>query len=231
MSVTKPLTVYDELDELKGTLRSAEIAEVIGRRPETISRIRRGRPVSRRTERALDALYVIVTSLLERFGGDAAATRFDLFRRRAELGGRSAADLIRSGEIDRVLELAIAVEAELLVSEELDALLRRMEYRGSPQAEPSGTREVERFLGEHPELRPTVALVAEAARSLFGADAELVLDVLSDVDSGAEELYAGIRSSLPVGVATERLRQLYRERWDGALDAVADRLTVGLDFS
>lgn len=58
-----------------------------------------------------------------------------------------------------------------------------------------------------------------------------MLIVLSDVDSGAEALYAGIRSSLPVGVATERLRQLYRERWDGALDAVADRLTVGLDFS
>lgn len=200
-----PTNVFDELEELKLILRPVEIAEAIGRRPETISRLRPDKPLSRRTERRLDDLYALARSLL-REGGGPEAVRFQLLRRREELGGRRLVDLVGTGEVDAVLPRAPA-DREDIDFEALDA---------------------ERFLAANPDLREPLTRAAEVARALVGPQVELVPQVLyDDFEDDEAELFVGLRTGLPVSESIDRLRDLYAEIGD-LLAPFAGRLTVGL---
>jgi hypothetical protein len=220
-----PTNVFDELEELKRILRPVEIAEAIGRRPETISRLRPGKPLSRRTEQRLDDLYALARKL-SREVGEPEAVRFQLLRRREELGGRRLVDLVRAGEADAVLQRARsgiddfdfeALDAELLEAE------RASEAR--PTAIPP-REDPDRFLAANPDLEEPLALVAEAARAI---DPAVAIDrqVVFYEDDDEPELFVALRWNAPLVDAIDRLRALYAEIGD-QLAPFADRLGVGL---
>lgn len=205
MFESPPTSAHDELEELKRILRPVEIAEAIGRRPETISRIRPDKPLSRRTEQRLDDLYALARSL-SREVAEPEAVRFQLLRRREDLGGRRLVDLVRAGGVDALIARTQAdVEGSQLG--ELDA---------------------ERFLAANPDLREPLARAEEVARALVGPQVELVQEVVyDDFEDDEPELFVGLRTGLPVNESIDRLRDLYAEIGD-LLAPFAGRLTVGL---
>lgn len=205
MFESAPTNALDELAELKRILRPVEIAEAIGRRPETISRLRPDKPLSRRTEQRLDDLYALARSLSREAAGP-EAVRFQLLRRREDLGGRRLVDLVRTGGVDALIA------------------------RTQPDVEGSepGELDAERFLAANPDLREPLARAEEVARALVGPQVELVQEVVyDDFEDDEPELFVGLRTGLPVNESIDRLRDLYAEIGD-LLAQFAGRLTVGL---
>jgi DNA-binding transcriptional regulator YiaG len=88
----------------KGGLRSTDVANLLGTRPETVSRWNQGRAHPHAsTEKALLELEYIVDQLSDLYTPEEA--RQFVFARQRLLGGRSPAELIRQGAIDEVLLL------------------------------------------------------------------------------------------------------------------------------
>jgi hypothetical protein len=223
-----PANPLDELEELKQILRPVEIAEAIGRRPETISRLRPDKPLSRRTERRLDDLHAVARRLF-RDSRDPAAVRFELLRRRDDLGGRSLVDLVRAGEAAAALE-RVTVDEALDVDDELEAELLEAERAAGVAGAPvqRSPFDLDGHLAMHPELREPLARAVEVARALVGPQVELVPQVLYDEFEDEEpHLFLGLRTGLPVNESIDRLRDLYAEIGD-LLAPFADRLSVGL---
>jgi hypothetical protein len=229
MFESPPRNALDELEELKRILRPVEIAEAIGRRPETISRLRPGKPLSRRTEQRLDDLYALARGL-SRESPEPEAVRFQLLRRREELEGRRLVDLVRAGEAHAVIERARA-EVDDFDFRELDAELLKAERAAEASGAPAQPREpfdLERHLSVHPELREPLARAAEVARALVGPQVELVPQLLyEELEDEEPELFVGLRTGLPVNESMDRLMDLYAEIGD-LLAPLAGRLTVGL---
>ena len=82
--------MFDELAELRSWLRPGEIAEILGLRPETLSRLKPGHKLSRKTERLVDDLYNVAWRLRLKLD-DPTQLRFALNRRRSKYGARSFA--------------------------------------------------------------------------------------------------------------------------------------------
>lgn len=88
----------------KGGLRSTDVANLLGTRPETVSRWNQGKAHPHAsTEKALLELEYIVDQLSDFYEPDQA--RQFVFARQRLLDGRSPAELIRQGAIDEVLHL------------------------------------------------------------------------------------------------------------------------------
>ena len=222
-----PTNALDELEELKRILRPVEIAEAIGRRPETISRLRPDKPLSRRTERRLDDLYALARSV-SRETGEPEAVRFQLLRRREDLGGRRLVDLVRAGEADVVL-LRVHGGVEGFDFEALDAELLEAERASETRpTAPPPREDPDRFLAANPDLREPFERAAEVACALVGPQVKLVPQVLYDEFEDEEpHLFLGLRTGLPLNESIDRLRALHAEIGD-LLAPFAERLSVGL---
>ncbi len=88
----------------KGGLRNNEVANLLGARPETVSRWNQGRAYPHAsTEKALLELEFIVDQLSDFYQPNEA--RQWIFSRQKHLDGRSPAELIGEGRIDDVRRL------------------------------------------------------------------------------------------------------------------------------
>jgi hypothetical protein len=88
----------------KGALKHADVANVLGTRPETVSRWNQGRAYPHaNTERTLLELEFIVDQLSDLYEPNEA--RQWIFSRQKHLAGDSPAELIRAGRIDEVRRL------------------------------------------------------------------------------------------------------------------------------
>ena len=88
----------------KGAMRNIEVANLLGTRPETVSRWNQGRAYPHAsTEKILLELEYIVDQLSDFYEPNEA--RLWIFSRQKHLGGASPAELIRNGQIDEVLRL------------------------------------------------------------------------------------------------------------------------------
>ena len=91
-----------ELIQTKGAMRSADIASIVGARPETVSRWNQGRAFPQRDkERTLLELEYIVDQLSDFYEPDEA--RLWLFSRQKLLNGKTPAELIQKGKTDQVI--------------------------------------------------------------------------------------------------------------------------------
>lgn len=88
----------------KGAMKHVDIANLLGTRPETVSRWNQGRAYPHgRTEKALLELEYIIDELHDFY--DPNEARQWIYSRQKLLGGRSPAELIREGKIEEVLQL------------------------------------------------------------------------------------------------------------------------------
>lgn len=88
----------------KGALRHIEVANLLGTRPETVSRWNQGRAYPQaRTEKTLLELEFVVDQLSDFYEPNEA--RQWIFAPQKHLGGSSPAELIREGRIDEVRRL------------------------------------------------------------------------------------------------------------------------------
>lgn len=104
MTTTNAIARKIESLREKGAMKSVDIANVIGARPETVSRWNQGKAFPRSdAQKLLLELEFIVDQLSDFYEPQEA--RLWLFSRQKLLGGRVPADLIRSGQVDEVIAL------------------------------------------------------------------------------------------------------------------------------
>jgi transcriptional regulator with XRE-family HTH domain len=93
-----------ETIEQKGGMRSADVANILGTRPETVSRWNQGKAFPRgETERMLLELDYIVEQLSDFYSP--IESRLWLYSRQKLLGSERPVDLIQRGDTDRVILL------------------------------------------------------------------------------------------------------------------------------
>ena len=103
-SMTDALARRLELLRAKGAMRSVEIANLLGLRPETVTRWIKGRAYPHApTEKALLRLEYIVDLLADLC--EPSEARLWIFAPQKLFGGVSPAELIRNGQIDEVTQL------------------------------------------------------------------------------------------------------------------------------
>ena len=89
--------------EEKGGMRSTDVANILGTRPETVSRWNQGRAFPRgKTERLLLELDYVVDLLSDFY--EPLEARVWFYSRQRVLDGETPADLIRQGKTEIVLE-------------------------------------------------------------------------------------------------------------------------------
>jgi hypothetical protein len=90
--------------EKKGAMRSVDVANVLGARPETVSRWNQGKAFPRPdTQKLLLELEYIVDQLSDLYSPQEA--RLWLFSRQKLLSGAKPAELIQGGRADEVLNV------------------------------------------------------------------------------------------------------------------------------
>jgi transcriptional regulator with XRE-family HTH domain len=88
----------------KGAMRHTEVANLLGMRPETVSRWNQGRAYPQpRTEKTLLELEYVVDQLSDFYEPNEA--RQWIFAPQKLLNGKSPAELIQNGRIDEVMRL------------------------------------------------------------------------------------------------------------------------------
>lgn len=88
----------------KGAMRHTDVANILGTRPETVSRWNQGRAYPHgNTEKTLLELEYIIDQLSDFY--EPAEARLWIFSRQKLLSGASPAELINAGRIDEVLRL------------------------------------------------------------------------------------------------------------------------------
>lgn len=91
-----------EAIQTKGAMRSADVANVLSVRPETVSRWNQGKAFPHpSTEKQLLELEFIVDQLSDFY--EPKEARLWMFSRQKLLGGEVPADLIQKGRVDEVL--------------------------------------------------------------------------------------------------------------------------------
>ena len=98
--------VARKLDSIrtKGAMKNIEVANLLGQRPETVSRWNQGRAYPHAsTEKTLLELEYIIDQLADFYEPDEA--RQWIFAPQRLLAGVSPAELIRNGRIDEVMRL------------------------------------------------------------------------------------------------------------------------------
>ena len=103
-SVTGAVARRLESLRTKGAIKDIEVANLLGTRPETVSRWNQGRAYPRATtERTLLELEYIIDQLADLY--EPSEARQWIFAPQKLLRGTSPAELIRSGHIDEVMRL------------------------------------------------------------------------------------------------------------------------------
>lgn len=87
----------------KGAMRSIDVANLLGARPETVSRWNQGKAFPRPdAQKNLLSLEYIIDQLSDMY--EPKEARLWLFSRQKIFGGHSPANLIQEGKIDAVIE-------------------------------------------------------------------------------------------------------------------------------
>lgn len=103
----------DSIQE-KGAMRSVDVANLLGARPETVSRWNQGKAFPRPdAQKNLLALEYIVDELSDIY--EPKEARLWLFSRQKVLGGNSPADLIQEGKADAVIDVIERLKAGVFV--------------------------------------------------------------------------------------------------------------------
>lgn len=103
----------DSIQE-KGAMRSVDVANLLGARPETVSRWNQGKAFPRPdAQKNLLALEYIVDELSDIY--EPKEARLWLFSRQKVLGGNSPANLIQEGKADAVIDVIERLKAGVFV--------------------------------------------------------------------------------------------------------------------
>lgn len=103
----------DSIQE-KGAMRSVDVANLLGARPETVSRWNQGKAFPRPdAQKNLLALEYIVDELSDIY--EPKEARLWLFSRQKLLGGSSPADLIQEGKVDEVIDVIERLKASVFI--------------------------------------------------------------------------------------------------------------------
>ena len=95
-------------------MRSVDVANLLGARPETVSRWNQGKAFPRPdAQKNLLALEYIVDELSDIY--EPKEARLWLFSRQKVLGGNSPADLIQEGKADAVIDVIERLKAGVFV--------------------------------------------------------------------------------------------------------------------
>lgn len=105
MFAIKPRTATEEFEELHKLLGTAAVAEVLSRRPESVSRLKKRASYTRPLERLIDDVWSVVHVATTQACWDEDQVRAFLLLRQPQLDLKPAAELIRAGRTDAVLEL------------------------------------------------------------------------------------------------------------------------------
>jgi hypothetical protein len=228
---------FDELTELRAVLTTQEIAELTGLRRETISRARPDSRFQRRTAKALEDLYLVVTQLRSARGDETGQLVSVLRRPQAELAGRSIAELLRDGQVDVVLR-ALSTEAPTEAEEIANFRLSpEVEAQLEPWREPSDDevvrdpdldQRIEAFLDAVPELRTRLGAIEAALVEQFGPGAKVERQIIDDFDAveRGEEFYLRVRADLSFDEEIDRLVEFLQREQD-LLDPVHRHLVIG----
>jgi transcriptional regulator with XRE-family HTH domain len=107
-TIAGPVARRLEVLRTKGAMKDVEVANLLGTRPETVSRWNQGRAYPRATtEKALLELEYIVDQLADLY--EPREARQFIFAPQKLLGGESPAALIGSGRIDEVMRLVAQI--------------------------------------------------------------------------------------------------------------------------
>jgi hypothetical protein len=171
---SKPTTAEREFEELHTLLGTAVLAEVLGKRPESISRLKARRRYTRPVERLIDDVWTVVHVA---FGAREVQTddvRAFLLLRQPQLGFRPVAELIRAGETDAVL-------ASIAITHPGDSHVYALDAR-------SDTESVQRRRRRRPAADPDARAAAQqrlADRGLSGLDRERLVAAGREAWGGA----------------------------------------------
>jgi len=227
---------FDELTELRSVLTTQQIAEMTGLRRETISRARPDSRFQRRTEKALGDLYVVVTRMKSTTGEDLGHLAAVLRRPQPLLGEHSIAELLKDGQVERVLEHLSGpdpsederlenLQLDPAIEAELEALDEAPGPRGSVT---SGNDRVTAMLATDAGLGARISKIEERIRDLFGPGVEIRRNAITDFSApeGRDHLYLGVLSDLPFDEEIDLLAELLDQE-EALLGPVQDRLTIG----
>ena len=102
--MSNPIARKLESIQEKGAMRSIDVANLLGARPETVSRWNQGKAFPRPdAQKNLLSLEYIIDQLSDMY--EPREARLWLFSRQKLLGGTSPANLIQEGKIDEVIEV------------------------------------------------------------------------------------------------------------------------------
>lgn len=218
-------TVYDEVQALKGALALKDLADVIGCRRETLSRLKPPRRPTREIERRIDDVFAVVQKAQQRLAQHEDA-RHLLLARRVELNNRSIAEMIRTNRTDAVLTL-LDTPATPDLDTELDELMAEFD-QWQPDAGGSGAA------GGPPsdtalddDLRRVIEEVVVRAQTYLGPLTVSVGPVSDDTadPADADSLLVELEADLPFEKADAGFRSFLADHLL-LLQPVADRMTV-----
>ncbi len=146
MFVVKPPSAKEEFEELHRLLGTAAVAEVLDRRPESVSRLRKRERYTRPLERLIDDVWSVVHVATTRARWQEDQVRAFLLLRQPQLELKPAAELIRAGRMEAVLE-AIPGPVVADAAAPATAATRPSPRRRAP-VDPAARRAAQRRLAE-----------------------------------------------------------------------------------
>jgi len=222
----KNRTVYEEVRELRGSLALKDLADVIGCRRETLSRLKPPRRPTREIERRIDDVFAVLEKARQHRMAAPEDARHLLLARRAELANRSMAEMIRNDRTDAVLAL-LDTSAAPDLGRDLDGSMAELD-RWQPDAGGSGSAG-----GPPPsppvddELLRIIDEVVASAPFYLGPVAVSIAAVSDDTadPDEADALLIELQSGLPFEEADAHLRAFLADHLH-LLQPVAERMTV-----
>ena len=144
---TKPSTASEELQQLLEVFSQGDLAAAMGKPSETISRMKKSTKMRRSTERLIDDFWYAAHLAYQRFG-EPERVRFFVLSRQPDLDGRTPAEAIRAGQVERVVELIKQTKQRTQGSARLAAMASR---KPSRQRDRLGMRHPVTAIGEEGE--------------------------------------------------------------------------------
>lgn len=143
MFASKPSTARQEFEELHELLGTAVVAEVLGKRPESVSRLRKRGRYTRPLERLIDDVWSVVFVARRQARWRDDQVRAFLLLRQPQLDLRPAAELIRAGQTQVVLDAIVATHPDsdhVAPPARVGDVAARRRPAGEPQARAAAQR-------------------------------------------------------------------------------------------
>lgn len=146
MFVVKPPSAKEEFEQLHRLLGTAAVAEVLDKRPESVSRLRKRERYTRPLERLIDDVWSVVHVATTRARWQEDQVRAFLLLRQPQLELKPAAELIRAGRTEAVLE---AIPGSMVAEAAGPATVAtRLSPRRRSPVDPAARRAAQRRLAE-----------------------------------------------------------------------------------